>query len=576
MAKQAINLGTNPNDGTGSNLRAGGLVVNNNFTEIYTALGSGTVLNIDTSGASTDQVLKFNGTKFVAGALALELSADSTPQLGGNLDVVTHSLVSTSNRNIAITPNGSGKVILDGISQPTADGSAGQFIKTDGSGNLSFDTVTSTFTLAADSGSNDTFSTGETFTVSGGTGISTTVSNNQISVALTSGNANTFIKIEDTASTQEQLNLGETLQIIGGAGITTEVGANEITVTATALTNANLSGSAAISNANLANSTVTLGNTSVALGATAATLNNLSITGTGTIDSTGQSNKIRFQYANFASLPNSTNYEGMFATTLNDYKAYFAESDSWIQILSENSSIGLHSDVDVTSVAPANEQILGWNSGQAEWEPHNVATLLTAGKSSAQVLKVEYNGSSSYRFTSHYGTTDNPTLYTFQGQTIAFDLDALGGSHPFALQTSSGAYNSGNRITTGLTHLATDGTITTGVNAQGKTSGVLYFEVPIAQATLYYVCTSHSAMNGTLTVSSKTGGAAASYSHTKATGDGTDTTFTITSGRAVDNVLVFVNGICLVPTDDYTISGTTLTFITAPANGAEITVRYLG
>ena len=60
------------------------------------------------------------------------------------------------------------------------------------------------------------------------------------------------------------------------------------------------------------------------------------------------------------------------------------------------------------------------------------------------------------------------------------------------------------------------------------------------------------------------------------TGDGSDTTFTINSGRAVDDVLVFVNGICLVPTDDYTISGTTLTFITAPANGAEITVRYLG
>ena len=35
---------------------------------------------------------------------------DTSPQLGGNLDVVTHSLVSTSNRNISITPNGSGKV----------------------------------------------------------------------------------------------------------------------------------------------------------------------------------------------------------------------------------------------------------------------------------------------------------------------------------------------------------------------------------------------------------------------------------------------------------------------------------
>ena len=59
-------------------------------------------------------------------------------------------------------------------------------------------------------------------------------------------------------------------------------------------------------------------------------------------------------------------------------------------------------------------------------------------------------------------------------------------------------------------------------------------------------------------------------------GDGSDTTFTVLAGTTVDNILVFVNGICLVPTDDYTISGTTLTFATAPANGAEIVFRYLG
>jgi hypothetical protein len=47
-------------------------------------------------------------------------------------------------------------------------------------------------------------------------------------------------------------------------------------------------------------------------------------------------------------------------------------------------------------------------------------------------------------------------------------------------------------------------------------------------------------------------------------------------GVTVDDILVFVNGICLVPTDDYTISGTTLTFVTAPANTAEIVLRYLG
>ena len=70
-----------------------------------------------------------------------DLSADSTPQLGGDLDVVTHGIVSTSNRNIAITPNGSGKVIIDGLSHPIADGNSGQVLKTDGSGNLSFASV---------------------------------------------------------------------------------------------------------------------------------------------------------------------------------------------------------------------------------------------------------------------------------------------------------------------------------------------------------------------------------------------------------------------------------------------------
>jgi len=66
---------------------------------------------------------------------------DTSPQLGGNLDVNGNSIVSTSNGNISITPNGSGKVILDGLSHPTSDGSAGHVLKTDGSGNLAFASV---------------------------------------------------------------------------------------------------------------------------------------------------------------------------------------------------------------------------------------------------------------------------------------------------------------------------------------------------------------------------------------------------------------------------------------------------
>jgi len=59
------------------------------------------------------------------------------------------------------------------------------------------------------------------------------------------------------------------------------------------------------------------------------------------------------------------------------------------------------------------------------------------------------------------------------------------------------------------------------------------------------------------------------------TGDGTTTDFTVTSGAAVDDVLVFENGVCQKPTTDYTISGTTLTFTTAPASGVAIQIREL-
>ncbi len=71
------------------------------------------------------------------------VAADSTPQLGGNLDVNGNSIVSASNGNIAITPNGSGDVIIDGLKHPQADGNAGQVLKTDGSGQLAFASVSS-------------------------------------------------------------------------------------------------------------------------------------------------------------------------------------------------------------------------------------------------------------------------------------------------------------------------------------------------------------------------------------------------------------------------------------------------
>ena len=71
------------------------------------------------------------------------VSADANPSLGGDLDVAGNSIVSISNGDIAITPNGTGSVVIDGLNYPQADGSAGQFLKTDGAGNLAFASIVS-------------------------------------------------------------------------------------------------------------------------------------------------------------------------------------------------------------------------------------------------------------------------------------------------------------------------------------------------------------------------------------------------------------------------------------------------
>jgi len=44
----------------------------------------------------------------------------------------------TNNSNLTLLPNGTGKVVIDGLTYPIADGSANQVVKTNGSGVLSF------------------------------------------------------------------------------------------------------------------------------------------------------------------------------------------------------------------------------------------------------------------------------------------------------------------------------------------------------------------------------------------------------------------------------------------------------
>src|SRR6056300_1174342 len=59
-------------------------------------------------------------------------------------------------------------------------------------------------------------------------------------------------------------------------------------------------------------------------------------------------------------------------------------------------------------------------------------------------------------------------------------------------------------------------------------------------------------------------------------GDGSDTTFTLSdTGREADQIAVFVDRNRQIATTDYSVSGTTLTFVRAPHNNAEIFVRVI-
>jgi len=111
-------------------------------------------------------------------------------------------------------------------------------------------------------------------------------------------------------------------------------------------------------------------------------------------------------------------------------------------------------------------------------------------------LDVTNNGASAYRFDQYGTAVDDPTLYVRAGETIAFNLNNAG--HPFVIRVSNG----GSNYDTGLTHVSTDGIVSTGSSAQGKVSGTLYWKVPYALGgnTYVYQCTVHAGMVGNIVI----------------------------------------------------------------------------
>ena len=264
-----------------------------------------------------------------------------------NIDIDGNSIISTdTNGDINITPNGSGYVVIDGLNYPQADGTASQVLSTDGNGNLSFQSVGGTLDIAADSGTDNGVVLGtDTLTITGGTGISTSVTGDTITVngddattstkgiasfdtnhftvstgavtikasSIENGDlSNSTISIAADTGTTNAVDLGDTLTIQSGTGtgIATSVSGDVLTVSGVdattttkgvasfatadfAVTTGAVSIKAAgVSNSQLENNSVTIGSDSITLGGTLSaftslTVDNITVNGNTVTTTTG-------------------------------------------------------------------------------------------------------------------------------------------------------------------------------------------------------------------------------------------------------------------------------------------------
>jgi len=249
-----------PSDIDGGTLEAGKLLLADSSSKINNLLVDNLQLNGNTVSSTSGNLILSSAT----GSISVAGAATEVLIIDGSATAFTIS--EGSNNYLTFdTTNSSEKVIFNkqiavgtAYTLPTADGTSGQALVTNGSGAVTFTDVAATLTIDADSTTEDTALLTDDLKILGGTGLDTVVAKSGTDVSLT-------VSIQNGGVTNTQL---------GADCITSDKIADNAVdsehIKAGSVDNSHLSGS--IANSNLANSSLTVGSTTIALGAGSTTL----------------------------------------------------------------------------------------------------------------------------------------------------------------------------------------------------------------------------------------------------------------------------------------------------------------
>ena len=261
--------------------------------------------------------------------------------------------------------------------------------------------------------------------------------------------------------------------------------------------------------------------------------NNLSIDGTGSLNADASAITIQEEGSSLATAATTLNFVGSSVT---------ASGTGATKTITVQDPPSYSQQLTVGSATPTTvEWDLVPSVGVADKITITAGTNITFSAATADAVTINAAGggggspettwtlahnSGAYAFSGNgfVTATDDPTLYLIRGQTYKFDNQT--GGHPFRIQSTVAQSGGGTQYNSGVT------------NQDAGNGTTLTFIVPMdAPDTLYYQCTAHPNMTGTIHVITQ-GGGAGIYSRTTgaatATGlaDGAAGNITITAAKS--------------------------------------------